>query len=621
MRYWALWALLIVAVGAFAMQVAARVRLIVAAPGRFSFDDFGVRLQRFLLDVVLQRRTIRERPIPGAAHALVFWGFAAFAGYTSIEFLYGLGIADLTASSWFHAYRVGLAPFAAAVLAGILYLLVRRAFVRPAGLGDHVSIESVVIALFIATLMITFLLGFQLDESTVAGRVNWWTHMLVILAFMALIPASKHLHLVLSPITVFLKSPELGRVDNLDFEKEEVGLEAVKDLAKKTVLDAFTCVECGRCQDNCPAWAAGKALNPKTLVLQTQEALLSGSRDRKLGDVYSEEVLWQCTTCGACENQCPVGIEHLPMIIGARRGLVSNGDAPEYLGAMYNHLERRRNIWGLGYDQRQKFVTSAALETFDPARHDVLVWLGCAGALEADFQKSLRSLFEILRARNVRFGVLGKEQCTGDPAKRTGNEYMFQELANANIEELKSAGPKTILTSCPHCVKTIGEDYRRFGYEVEIVHSSVFVAGLMRDAPQAARQPPNGGAAGTVTFHDPCYLGRYAGKSDEPRQLLSMFGDEIREPVRNGDNPFCCGAGGGLLFADKEEEPGSRISDVRFKQLQDTGAGTVVTACPFCTIMLKGAQTSAPAGSEAVQFVDLMTFVNGRLAKKDLVIG
>ena len=621
MRYWALWALLIVAVGAFAMQIAARVRLIAAAPGHFSFDDFGVRLQRFLLDVVLQRRTIRERPIAGAAHALVFWGFAAFAGYTSIEFLYGLGIADLTASSSFHAYRLGLPPFAAAVLAGILYLLVRRAFVRPAGLGDHVSIESVVIALFIATLMITFLLGFQLDESTVAGRVNWWTHMLVILAFMALIPASKHLHLVLSPFTVFLKSPELGRVDNLDFEKEEVGLEAVKDLAKKTVLDAFTCVECGRCQDNCPAWAAGKALNPKTLVLQTQAALLSGSRDRKLGEVYSEEVLWQCTTCGACENQCPVGIEHLPMIIGARRGLVSNGDAPEYLGAMYNHLERRRNIWGLGYDQRQKFVTSAALETFDPARHDVLVWLGCAGAFEADFQKSLRSLFEILRARNVRFGVLGKEQCTGDPAKRTGNEYMFQELANANIEELKSAGPKTILTSCPHCVKTIGEDYRRFGYEVEIVHSSVFVAGLMRDAPQAARQPPAGGTTGTVTFHDPCYLGRYAGKSDEPRQLLSMFGDEIREPVRNGDNPFCCGAGGGLLFADKEEEPGSRISDVRFKQLQDTGAGTVVTACPFCTIMLKGAQTSAPAGSAAVQFVDLMTFVNGRLAKKDLVIG
>jgi Fe-S oxidoreductase len=619
MRYWALWALLIVAVGAFAMQIAARMRLIAAAPGRFSSNQSGARLQRFLFDVILQRRTIRERPIAGAAHALVFWGFAAFAGYTSIEFLYGLGLADVTASPWFHVYRLGLAPFAGAVLAGILYLLVRRAIVRPPGLGDHVSAESVVIALFITTLMITFLLGFRLDERTIAGRVNWWAHMLVVLAFMALIPASKHLHLVLSPMTVFLKSPELGRVRNLDFEKEEVGLEAVKDLEKKTVLDAFTCVECGRCQDNCPAWGAGKALNPKTLILQTREALLAGTRDRKLGELYTEEVLWQCTTCGACENQCPVGIEHLPMIIGARRGLVSNGEAPEYLGAMYNHLERRRNIWGLGYDQRQKFVTSAALETFDPARHDVLVWLGCAGAFEADFQKSLRSLFEILRAKNVRFGVLGKEQCTGDPAKRTGNEYMFQELANANIEELKKAGPKTILTSCPHCVKTIGEDYRRFGYEVEIVHSSVFVAGLMRDAPAAKH--PAAASAGAVTFHDPCYLGRYAGKSDEPRELISMFGDEIREPVRNGDNPFCCGAGGGLLFADKEEEPGSRISDVRFTQLQATGAGTVVTACPFCTIMLKGAQASAPAGGgEGIQFVDLMTFVNGRL-KKDAAAG
>ena len=609
-----LWLLVVALVGAFAVQLAARVRLIAAAPEPFSFDAFGVRLQRFLLDVVLQRRTIRERPAAGIAHAFVFWGFVAFAGYTAVEFLFGLGIVDFTGARWFHVYRLVLAPFSVAVLAGIAYLLVRRTIVRPPGLGATVSSESVVIALLIATLMVTFLLGFRLDESTPAGRVNWWLHLLVVLAFLALIPASKHLHLALSPITVFLRSPELGRVRNLDFEKEEVGLETVKDLGKKTVLDAFTCVECGRCQVNCPAWASGKALNPKTLVLETQAALLAADRDRKLGDVYGEEVLWQCTTCGACENQCPVGIEHLPMIIGARRGLVSNGEAPQYLGALYNHLERRRNIWGLGYDQRQKFVTSAGLEIFDPARHDVLVWLGCAGAFEADFQKSLRSMFDILRARKVRFGVLSKEQCNGDPAKRTGNEYMFQELAAANIAELKAAGPKTILTSCPHCVKTIGEDYRRFGYDVDVVHSSVFVAGLMRDV---SAIPPAGaaGARETVTFHDPCYLGRYAGTVDEPRELLVKFGGDsvdFREPVRNRDNPFCCGAGGGLLFADKEEEPGSRISDVRLKQLRDTGAGTVVTACPFCSIMLKGAQASAQPD---LQFVDLMTFVNNRLTR------
>jgi Fe-S oxidoreductase len=603
-----LWLLVLGFIGAFAAQVATRLRLITAAPNTFSIEDPGFRVGRFLVDVVLQRQTIKERPLPGLAHAFVFWGFVAFGGYTITEFLHGLGIVDLTGTRWFYAYRVALTPFAIAVLAGILFLLVRRAIVRPAALGQKVSIESIVIALFIATLMATFLLGWRLDEDSPAGRINWWIHSLVILAFLALIPASKHFHLVLSPITVFLKSPELGNLPNLDFEKEQVGLETLKDLGSKTVLDAFTCVECGRCQVNCPAWGAGKELNPKTVILQTQGALLEGPRDAKLAGIYTEKVLWQCTTCGACENQCPVGIEHLPLLIGTRRGLVSNGEAPDYLGGMYNNLERRSNIWGLSYDQRQKFVQSAGLEVFDPSKHDVLVWLGCAGAFEADFQKSLRSLFEILRARQVKFGVLSKERCNGDPAKRTGNEYMYQELANANIEDLRAAGPKKILTSCPHCVKTIGDDYRKFGYEVEIVHSAGFVEELTRGLRSAAND------SGTFTYHDPCYLGRYGGKVDEPRELLARFGADVKEPVRNRDNPYCCGAGGGLLFADKEEEPGSRISDVRFKQLRETGADTVVTACPFCSIMLKGAQTSAP-GAGDVQFVDLMTFVNGRLAK------
>jgi Fe-S oxidoreductase len=599
-----LWFLFLAGVVAFSAQVARRVQLIAAAPNTFSAENPGFRTSRFIVDVLLQRRTIKERPLAGLMHALVFWGFIAFGGYTLTEFLYGLGLLDVTQSGWFHAYRVALTPFATAVLVGILYLLIRRAFVRPVGLGTKVSVESIVIGLFIATLMITFLLTFELQAGTVPERANWWIHMIVILAFMALIPVSKHLHLVLSPITVWLKSPELGNLPNLDFEKEQVGLETVKDLGSKSVLDAFTCVECGRCQVNCPAWGAGKELNPKTIILQTQAALLAGHRETKLAEVYSEKVLWQCTTCGACENQCPVGIEHLPILIGSRRGLTSNGDAPEYLGAMFNNLERRSNIWGLGYDQRTKFVTSAELETFDPARHDVLVWLGCAGSFDADFQKSLKSMFAILRSCGVKFGVLSKEKCNGDPAKRTGNEYMFQELANANIADLKAAGPKKILTSCPHCVKTIGEDYRKFGYEVEIVHSSVYIEELTREKTAADVSKDK------VTFHDPCYLGRYAGKVDEPRALLERFGADISEVERNRENPYCCGAGGGLLFNDKEEEQGTRISDVRFKQLQATGATTVVTACPFCSIMLKGAGASAQSDT---QFVDLMTYVNGKL--------
>src|SRR5262245_4903045 len=277
------WLLVLTFIGAFAAQVAKRVRLIAAAPNNFSLDNLPFRISRFVLDVVLQRRTIRERPVTGVMHALVFWGFVAFGGYTTVEFLYGLGIVDLTRTGWFSTYRAGLVPFAAGVLVGIVYLLIRRAFVRPIALGDHVSVESIVIALFIVTLMVTFLLTFRLEEGSAAERVNWWVHMAVILAFMALIPASKHFHLVVSPITVFLKSPELGNLPNLDFEKEQVGLETVNDLAGKMVLDALTCVECGRCQVNCPAWGAGKELNPKTIVLQTQAALLAASGETKLG--------------------------------------------------------------------------------------------------------------------------------------------------------------------------------------------------------------------------------------------------------------------------------------------------------------------------------------------------
>jgi Fe-S oxidoreductase len=593
------WVVFLAFVGWFAAQMATRYRLVFAGTNNFNLDDLPARTGKFAREVVFQSKVIRAKPWVGFAHLFVFWGFCAFGLYTLVEFLHGLGIADLTGTTLFHYYKLALVPFCVAVLAGIVFLVVRRGIVRPAALGATVSKESILIGFFIMTLMVTFLLDFRLEPG-VGERVNWWVHMLVLLTFLGLIPDSKHLHLLLAPVTVFLKSPVLATVPNLDFEKEEVGLEAVKDLPSKARLDAFTCVECGRCQENCPAHGTGKLLNPKRLILQNEEALLAGTVDRKLVEVYDENVLWQCTTCGACENQCPVGIEHLPVIIGARRGLVSNGEAAEYLGNVYTNLERRGNIWGLLYDQRQKFVQSSGVEIFDADRHEYLVWLGCAGAFEADFQRSLRALFDILRARRVSFGVLAKERCTGDIAKRTGNEYMFQELAAQNIEEFRTNHVQKIVTSCPHCLKTLGHDYRALGFDAEVVHSSVLVAELTGDMQLPATE--------AVTLHDPCYLGRYAGLHEEPRRLLERAGASVIEPVRNRDNPFCCGAGGGLLF--EEHEPGKRISQERFEQLQATGAGTVVVACPFCSIMLKGAAASANAPT---QLVDLITYVDGRL--------
>lgn len=604
---WDVWAFRLVFlafVGWFAQQMAFRARLISAAPQNFRTDQLAARTDRFITEVVFQSKVIGARPWVGVAHLGVFYGFVAFGLFTAVEAIRGLGLVDLTQNMPFRVYRLLLVPFALSVLFGIIALAIRRGIMRPAALGKTVSKESILIAGFIATLMLTFLLTFRIDDHSVAGRVNWWVHMVIILTFLGLIPNSKHLHLLLSPLTVFFKSPVLGTVENLDFEKEQVGLETVKDLPSKAVLDAITCVECGRCQDNCPAFGTGKLLNPKTLILQNEAALLAGERDKKLVDVYDPGVLWQCTTCGACEQACPVGIEHTPVIIGARRGLVSNGEAPDYLTTTYTNLERRQNIWGLMYDQRTKFVQSAEVEIFDPLKHEYLIWLGCAGAFEADYQKSMKSLFDILRANGKTFGVLSKEKCTGDVAKRTGNEYMYQELANENIENLRSSGTKKVVTSCPHCLKTIGHDYRLLGYEVETVHSAKLVEELTRNIAVEWTERDN------VTYHDPCYLGRYADTHKEPRALLTRFGADVKDPARANDNPFCCGAGGGLLF--EEHESGKRISQERFEQLQGTGADKVVMACPFCSIMLKGAQASANA---PVEMVDLITYVDGQLKK------
>ncbi len=389
--------------------------------------------------------------------------------------------------------------------------------------------------------------------------------MVVILTFLGLIPNSKHLHLCCRRATVFLKSPVLANLPNLDFEKEEVGLEAVKDLPRKQVLDAFTCVECGRCQENCPAFGTGKLLNPKRLILQNEQALLGGKADQKLVELYDEGILWQCTTCGACENQCPVGIEHLPVIIGARRGLVSNGEAADYLGPVYNNLERRGNIWGLLYDQREKFV-EVGRSSRSSTRPSTST--SCGSAARAPSRRTSRSrsarcsTFCAQRASPSGCSPRSAVPATSPSAAATST--CSRSWPRRTSRSSRTPRRTKIITSCPHCLKTIGLDYQAFGFHADVVHSSVLVAQLLADTPAQS-------AGETVTFHDPCYLGRYARHDEEPRALLARVGATVIEPVRNRQNPFCCGAGGGLLF--EEHEPGKRISQERFEQLQATGAG------------------------------------------------
>ena len=353
---------------------------------------------------------------------------------------------------------------------------------------------------------------------------------------------------------------------NLDFEKEQVGLETLKDLERKQVLDAFTCVECGRCQVNCPAHATGKRLNPKTLILQGEDALLAGSFETKLADIFDPNVLWQCTTCGACENQCPVGVEHLPLIIGARRGLVSNGDAPDTLGAVFNHLERRGNIWGLGADQRQKFVASAGVEIFDAARHDYLVWLGCAGSFEADFQKALRSLFAILRSR----GDHASACWPANGARATSRSAPATSTSSRNwptptSQDFTAAGVTKIVTACPHCLRTIGVDYQAFGFKAEVVHA-VRAAWRRSRATSPCRRPRRSRSTTRATS------GAMRGSPTSPAICSRRFGADgrrtgaLRARIRSAAAPAAA-------CSSRNTKTGTRISQERLEQLHGDRRG------------------------------------------------
>jgi Fe-S oxidoreductase len=566
----------------------------------FHLAPIGPRVRDFVWEVMLQAKVIRERPLAGVAHALVFWAFCAFALVTlnHCATIFGLGFLDPTGSVG-RIYFDFAALFAVACAAGIAELFVRRFVVRPKWLGE-VSPESGWIAFLIFALMATYLAAFFVAGDDGATREFWWAHTITLLVFLPLIPHTKHLHLVLSPASVFLSRGGFSRIPPLVGD-EDFGLVAGKDLTQLVSLQAYSCVECGRCTEHCPAANTGKLLDPKTVILGVRGYLNDygpASEQPLLGKYNSQEAAFECTTCGACEFQCPVGIEHVPIIVGLRRGAVNTGAWQDERGAkLFLSLERGSNALGMSAAERDKFVEKNALPVFDGTQ-EYCLWLGCMGGYDPKGREIVLALVEVMQFLGASFGVLRKEKCTGDPVRRLGNDLVFQQLAESNLEALAQGKVKKIISICPHCVRTIQEDWKAFGTSPAVEHHSEFLAKFADRLPKSA-----GGEK--IVFHDPCYLGRYRGVYDEPRKVAALAGELVEAP-RSRERSFCCGAGGGLAFLG--EETGERVSHVRAVELAATGAGVVGAACPFCNTMFRDALaqvSESRPGAPAPELLDI----------------
>ena len=570
-------------------------RIILAAKpdADFRLRPIGPRIRKVLWEVGAQGLVIAQRPLPGLAHAFVFWGFCVFALVTLNHFATGFGHPFLSRDGfWGGLYFFIAALFAVAVAISIAGLAFRRFVVRPKWL-EPLSPESGFIAFLIFALMITYLATFWVPEGDAAGWALWWAHTLVLLVFLPLIPSTKHMHLVLSPLTIFLERDGFSRIPPLVGD-EDFGLVAGKDLTQIAALQAYSCVECGRCTEHCPANNTGKILNPKEIILGARHYLDEfGPKSEELlpGKHLSTEAVFECTTCGACEFQCPVGIQHLPIIVGLRRGAVNTGKWENSHGSeMFVTLERQGNALGFPPSDREKFIEKNGLPYFDGSQ-EYCLWMGCLGSFDPNGRKILLALVEVLNHLGITFGVLRQEKCSGDPVRRLGNDYLFGELAQGNLEQIREAGAdkggvKKMVSICPHCVRTIGEDWKEHGGNLAIEHHSELLARYQDKLPLNTEERKN------MVFHDACYLGRYRGVYDEPRQVIARYGNVV-DPPRARERGFCCGGGGGLMFLG--EETGKRVNLERAQELVATGASVVAAACPFCNSMLRDGLAAATA--------------------------
>jgi Fe-S oxidoreductase len=655
------------------------------APERTAYarKHFWSDINTQLTEVFGQRKLLKWS-VPGAAHALTFWGFIILV-FTIIESYGDLFSRTFAIPGIGHSPVLGFLEdlFAVAVLAGIITFAVIRLRSSPHSQGrasrfsgSHLSAAWLVLAMIFGVIATLLLYRGAQANTGVFPYGNWafashlvgsWLHPLgygvnsvlevvfilaqigVIMAFLVVIAYSKHLHIGLAPLNVlFSRRPNaLGPLEPmrsggkvLDFEEADpdtdvFGLGKIEDFTWKGLLDMATCTECGRCQSQCPAWATGKPLSPKQVILDLRDHALAKApyilaasdeeRDklpdavkaeaerplvgtREENGVIDPDVIWSCTNCGACVEECPVDIEHIDHIDGMRRHQVLVESAfPQEATTMLNNLERRGNPWGMAEDRRADWITELDFEVpvVDGKIGDdieYLFWVGCAGALEDRAKKTTKAIAELLHTAGVKFAVLGPmEACTGDPARRLGNEFVFSMLAQQNVETLNDAGVKKVVASCPHCFNTISREYPQLGGNYEVIHHTQLLARLVEEG----KLKPVGAVEEKLTYHDPCFLGRHNKVYTPPREILNQVpGVQAEEMPRCKERGFCCGAGGARMWL--EERIGKRINTERIDEALALDPDTVSTACPYCLVMLGDAVNAKKAAGEAKETLEVI---------------
>lgn len=639
------WLLLLASVLGVGWSLFRRLQLVAAGQRGVVLGSWGRRVWDAVVYVLGQKRMFGD-PIPGVMHALIFWGFCVFLlRSVSLVFEGVTGGSHLPfLSGWFGvAYGFIKDLFAVLVLVGVGVAMFRRAVTRPSRL--EYSADAWFILTMIAALMIT---DITLDAPLLAAgsegvstaaifskvvarwfgefapttlsftyKLSWWLHLLLLFVFANYLPYSKHFHVYLSLPNVLLRPLEpAGKLEKMDLENIEegttLGAAKITDLNWKQLLDLYTCTECGRCTVVCPTTITGKPLIPRDLTIDLRDHLLgSGDLIRRgkraelpelVGPVLHPETIWACTTCRWCEEACPLFISYTDKIIEMRRHLVlEKAEFPPEAEAAFRGMETAGNPWQLPAESRGDWAKGLDVPLAAEGRpFEYLFWVGCAGAFDDNGKRTSQALAKLLQAAGVSFAILGPEEtCTGDAARRLGNEYLFQMLAQANVETLNRYGVKKIVTNCPHCLHTLKNEYPDFGGNYQVLHGTQLVAQLLQEGRLKLTQQ----VAQELTFHDPCYLGRTNREFAAPRAVLAAIpGLTVREAQASREKAMCCGAGGGRMWL--EEKLGSRINQVRLQQLEESGCRDVAVACPFCAVMLGNAQ--GELGREGAKTLDVL---------------